>query len=133
MGVPGFLNREYERRKRRNARYSLRAFARDLGCDHSTLSQWMRGKRPITEEAAGLICQALGLHGVDRRRVCELDEIDLQVVAAARETEARNCHDLSAASGLGIDRLNISLSKLMRLGVLRMAGSEWHLVEKELA
>jgi transcriptional regulator with XRE-family HTH domain len=133
MSVASFLDREYGRRKGRNPRYSLRAFARDLGCDHSTLSQWMRGKRPVSDEAAAQLCDALGLHGIDRRRVCELGPTDLEVVAAARETKASDSHALAAATGLGLDALNTALFKLIRLGVLRMDGDAWHLVEKELA
>jgi hypothetical protein len=51
MGMPAFLNREYRRRRDRNPRYSSRAFARDLGCDHATVSQWMRRTRPMSDAA----------------------------------------------------------------------------------
>ena len=132
MSLPAFLEREYARRRDRNRRYSLRAFARDLGCDHSTLSQWMRGKRVMTEQAAEAVCDALALHGIDRRRVRELDASDLDVFAAARESGARDCHALAAITGLGIDRLNLSLFKLMRLDVLRMNGAHWKFAAKEL-
>src|SRR3954447_4692041 len=48
MGASDFLRRELGRRQDRNSRYSLRAFARDLACDHATLSQWLRGARPMS-------------------------------------------------------------------------------------
>ena len=133
MSLPAFLEREYARRRDRNRHYSLRAFARDLGCDHSTLSQWMRGKRVMTEQAAETVCDALALRGIDRRLARELDASDLDVLAAARKSGARDCHALAEITGLGIDRLNRSLFKLMRLEVLRMNGSEWSFAAKELA
>lgn len=46
-----FLHREFLQRCQANKNYSLRAFARDIGIDHSTLSQILRGKRVITMKA----------------------------------------------------------------------------------
>jgi uncharacterized protein (TIGR02147 family) len=51
-----FLQGELIRRCEKNAAYSLRAFARTLGCDVSTLSKILKGKRPtgrITIEKLG--------------------------------------------------------------------------------
>jgi hypothetical protein len=39
MSFEYFLQREFDRRKARNPKYSLRAFGRDIGQDHSTISQ----------------------------------------------------------------------------------------------
>lgn len=41
------LQREFEQRREKNPRYSLRAFATLLGADHSTLSQILRGQRRV--------------------------------------------------------------------------------------
>lgn len=41
------LGTELERRQSRNPRYSLRAFARDIGLHASDLSKILRGKKPI--------------------------------------------------------------------------------------
>lgn len=41
------LGSELERRQSRNPRYSLRAFARDIGLHASDLSKILRGKKPI--------------------------------------------------------------------------------------
>ncbi len=49
MSVSTFLQDEFERRRARNARYSLRAFARALEIDHSTLSKKVRGKRAVPD------------------------------------------------------------------------------------
>lgn len=42
------LNGELGRRKAKNAQYSLRAFARDLGVDPADLSKALAGKKPIS-------------------------------------------------------------------------------------
>ena len=46
------LRAELERRQAANARYSLRAFARDLGISHTLLSLIASGKRALSEELA---------------------------------------------------------------------------------
>lgn len=132
MGLPAFLEREYGRRRGRNPRYSLRAFARDLGCDHSTLSQWIRRTRPISEEAAQQICDALQLVGSERSHAREIDETDMAVLLAIRTSGARDSAALATATGLTVDQINLALFKLLRLAILRMEGARWHLIEKEI-
>jgi hypothetical protein len=133
MDLREFLQREFRRRTGRNRRYSLRAFARDLGCDHSTLSQWLRGTRPITVDSIDRLCRRLGIAGMDRRRICELTDMDLMVVEAARTSAARTSPSLAELLGLTVDQVNLSLTRLMRLHILRMQGNEWEIVEGELA
>jgi plasmid maintenance system antidote protein VapI len=48
MSFQETLRAEFEQRHRRNPRYSLRAFARDLRTDHSTLSQILRNRRNLS-------------------------------------------------------------------------------------
>ena len=56
-----FLQDELERRRVRNPRYSLRAFARDLGIDNSRLSKMLQGERPIGDRMLRLIGERLKL------------------------------------------------------------------------
>lgn len=49
-----------------NSRYSLRAFARDLSMDSSTLSQIIRGKRSLPISAADRVAALLNLTGQER-------------------------------------------------------------------
>ncbi len=56
-----FLQQELARRCARNPQYSLRSFAIQLDKDHSTLSQLLRGKRPMTEKAIEKLGSKLGL------------------------------------------------------------------------
>src|SRR4051794_38514998 len=128
MGVADFLKRELERRKQRNARYSLRAFARDLDCDHATLSQWLRGTRPMSNAAEDHIFSRLDLDALECARAREIDEEDLQVLAAMNGAPATT-HALADATGLSIDRANIALSKLLRLKVVKLDQSSWQILE----
>jgi transcriptional regulator with XRE-family HTH domain len=127
MGVVNFLSRELERRKQRNARYSLRAFARDLDCDHATLSQWLRGTRPMSHAAEEHLFARLDLDADERNRAREIEEDDLRVIAAMA-TEPTTTHELAAASGLPVDRANIALSKLLRLNLAKLDQGKWQLL-----
>lgn len=51
MSFREVLQEELIRRRARNPRYSLRAFARALALDHSSLSQLLRGRRRVTTRA----------------------------------------------------------------------------------
>ncbi len=54
------LKDEYAKRSSQNARYSLRAYARDLGMSHSRLNEVINYKRGISVEVASKIAQRLG-------------------------------------------------------------------------
>ena len=55
------LQQEYLRRQNKNPSYSIRAFARQIGLYHATLSALLAGKRKITEKSAKKIADAIGL------------------------------------------------------------------------
>ncbi len=59
------LQQELAERCSRNPRYSLRAFALWLRVDHSTLTQLIRGIRPITPATVGCLGVRLGLDRVE--------------------------------------------------------------------
>jgi uncharacterized protein (TIGR02147 family) len=59
------LHAELARRCAANPRYSLRAFAKYLGIDHSTLSQLFRGKRQFTAAHIRKACVRLGFNAFD--------------------------------------------------------------------
>ena len=66
MGRPGVLLivvAELARRTRSNARYSQRAFARQLGMSPGELSEILRGKRPLSLKAMLKVARSLGLTG----------------------------------------------------------------------
>jgi uncharacterized protein (TIGR02147 family) len=60
-----FLNVEFEKRRMRNPRYSLRAFARDLGVAAPKLSEILRGKCGLSEASAKRLAGKLSLSEYD--------------------------------------------------------------------
>src|SRR5215831_1953478 len=56
-----FLQSELARRCSSNPQYSLRSFALQLGINHSTLSQLLRGKRALTPRMIKTLGARLGL------------------------------------------------------------------------
>lgn len=62
-----WLQSEFADRCKKNGRYSLRAFAKFLEMDASSLSQIMSGKRPISNRAIDRLSLKLGAKPRDRR------------------------------------------------------------------
>ncbi len=130
MGTVDFLNRELTRRQHRNPRYSLRAFARDLNCDHATLSQWLRNIRPISFEAEEHVFDRLDLNSAERTRARDLDDDDLKLLSAIQRTASTLTKDLAAVAGLSVDRTNVAVTTLLRLGIVRLEKSGWVILEE---
>jgi uncharacterized protein (TIGR02147 family) len=63
-----FLQNELLERCRKNPRYSIRAFAIALQIDHSTLSQFVRGKRRLSDAIQFRLASRLGLGPVELAR-----------------------------------------------------------------
>lgn len=125
MAFEAYLAHEFAQRRARNVRYSLRSFARDLGCDHATLSQWMRGKRPLTKSGIARLGKALKLDRQARARAEAFEPFDLGVIAALRDLKRPTSKAVAARVGASIDQVNIALHRLLRLGMLRMDGTRW--------
>jgi uncharacterized protein (TIGR02147 family) len=144
----GYLQEEFARRSRANPKYSVRAFARRLGLDHSTLSQVLRGKRRLPSRQLAAIGAKLGLNPAQVEALRRAD--GAAEVAAATERRAfallaRDCAALvreplhlavlellgtpgfrpdsrwlGEVLGATTDDVNLALTRLVRLGVLRM-------------
>lgn len=76
------LTAEFERRKLRNSRYSLRAYARALNVDNGFLSKLMSGKALLSLDLADTLCAKLKLDPQTRARF---------LLSAAEE---QKCHAL---------------------------------------
>ena len=70
------LQEEFLKRVRRNPRYSIRAFAKSLEMDHSTLAKLLRGERPLGARAREKLRDRLGL-GPDETRETEYAQLSL--------------------------------------------------------
>jgi DNA-binding transcriptional regulator YdaS (Cro superfamily) len=111
-------------RMARNQQYSLRAFARALRVDHSTLSQWISGRRPLTPRAIEQTGWRLGLTPRDLRAHfarAMLDRDSRRVLAlVAQDQFEADVPWIAAQLGLSTDEVNITLQRLLRRGLLQM-------------
>ncbi len=127
------LQREFDRRRARNARYSLRAFALLLSADHSTLSQILRGTRKPTTDQIRCWAQKLGLDEEEATAYVLADSAPeaLSVLTDRTHWEILrlcsmpdfrpDCRWIAEHIGSGVDQINIALSRLLRLGLLEMS------------
>ncbi len=145
------LQSELARRCANNSQYSLRAFAKYLGLDHSTLSQLLRGKRRLTARSIRKFGVRLGLEANAIEHFVENEErlpgdagdgaITCEVRQLAQDTanlisdwhhyailELIHVRDfkpdsrwLARVLGISVDEVNIALQRLIRLGLLEMA------------
>jgi transcriptional regulator with XRE-family HTH domain len=138
------LHSELARRCARNRLYSLRAFAHQLGVDASTLSQWLRGRRPLTAKTITSIGSQLGLSSEEIGRYVEhearhtgLTPSD-SVLAADTAALIAEWHHFAILElvaldafrpdsrwvanvlGISVDDVNIALQRLLHLGLLDM-------------
>ncbi len=125
MGFATYLSHTFEQRRARNRRYSLRAFARDLGIDHATLSQWIRGTRPLHDDVIDRLADALHLSPAERAHSREFAPLDLAIVEAAAEGARPTTLALARQLSVSADEINVSLVRLARLGLLTLNGAVW--------
>jgi transcriptional regulator with XRE-family HTH domain len=114
-----------DERRGRNRRYSLRAFAQMLGVDHSTLSQLMRGRRPLSARTIETLGRRLGLTMKQVRVFVEhrvASGPDLAILELTHRREFRpDSRWIAHELGVGIDEANVALQRLLRLDLLQMA------------
>lgn len=147
-----FLQAELARRCARNKQYSLRAFAKFLQLDHSTLSQLLRGKRRLTERFIRRCGMRLGLDadaveefvraeqhaatsddmalGEVRRLASDTASLvadweHYAILEMVRLREFRpDSRWIARVLGLTVDEVNVALQRLLRLGLLTMDESD---------
>ena len=110
-----WLAAEFARRKNANHRYSLRAFASDLGVDHSSLSQLLRGRRTLTSNGIRRLVTKLDLGGHLRALLELTDRNDFRpnIIWCAKQL------------GLTPDEVAVALQRLIRAQLLQMEGKKW--------
>jgi transcriptional regulator with XRE-family HTH domain len=156
--LQSLLQAELTKRRERNARYSLRSFARDLGLDHSTLSQVLRGERRFPASRIAATGRRLGLNAEEiaawkaaasapdastSERMEQLRNWSAEALAIFGEPHHHEllqaCHEssfqpdsrwLAAQLGVTVDAVNVAAARLARLGLLEMTGaSHWRDVQ----
>lgn len=153
-----FLCERFRSAAHRNARFSLRSFARRLGMNHSTLSQIMRSKRRLTPHHVRALGGRLGLSedlieiyesGLKSRtnetfttpeiRRVSLDLDTFQLVslwyhqAILELTHVRGFKPdtrwIAKTLRVSVEEVNIALQRMLRLRLLEMAGRK-HWLDK---
>lgn len=145
-----FLRERFRAAARRNSRFSLRSFARQLGINHSSLSQILRSKRPLTESTVQILGTRLGLPEEAIRNYAQGVKTRLDFGGSSRDVHRFNFdldtfqllsvwyHQailelthlrifkpdsrwISKMLGIGVDEVNVALQRLLRLGLLEMS------------
>ncbi len=148
------LRQEFEARKEKNARYSLRAFASLLEADHATLGQVFRGIRRVPVAKINAWARRLGLdreetqayvaaaHAPDDAALARQHQLRhwsaeaLAVVTDRTHFEILRLLHLpgfrmesrwiAQQAGASVDQVNIVLQRLLRLGLVSMQpGEAW--------
>ena len=114
------LEAEFARRRRHNSSYSLRAFARDLVTDHATLSQILRGRRPLSARMVALFGLRLGLTraAIVDGSVEQHGEAILKLVRSGKYQP--NSRWIATRTGIPVDSVNAALDRLVRHHQLTM-------------
>jgi hypothetical protein len=121
---------EFERRRKHNPRYSLRAFARGMRVHHATLSRLLAGTQPIQSRTIGALGSRLGLSSRQIRVFASYEDVAAVIRGIERSTFRPDCRWLASVSGIPVDRVNIALHHLLRCGQLRMLSvNQWLLVD----
>jgi hypothetical protein len=131
----------------------LRAFGKFLGADHSTVSQILRGARPVpaakirawgkklglsAEEivayiAAGHVPEAMVLerqkqlvHWTAEAMSIVSEPVHYEVIRLSRTKAFRaDCRWIAKEIGFTVDEVNIAVSRLLRLGLIEMEQDHW--------
>jgi transcriptional regulator with XRE-family HTH domain len=140
-------------RREKNSRYSLRAFASFLGADHSTVSQILRGSRPVpvarirawgkkiglgAEEVAAYIAaghlpdaavlerQRQLAHWTAEAMSIVAEPVHYEIIRLSRtETFRADCRWIANVTGFTVDEVNLAASRLLRLGLMEMQQDRW--------
>jgi len=147
------LREELSRRRLVNRRYSVRAFGEFLGVDHSTLSQVLRGIRPVPAGCIREWAARLRLGAEETALYAAADLADdfeslarrmrhMQWMAEAAALMGNSAHWqllqllrapdwrpdvrwMAQRLDVEVDRLNDALARLLRLGLLSVEADVW--------
>lgn len=146
-----FLKSELMRRMAKNPRYSLRAFAKSLAVDHSTLSQILRFKRKISSTTCQEMCRALGLDAEAQQRFTNFLDQENQTEDLMKFHQLRMdlflmtsdwVHDaileltrlkhfkseisfVTKALGVSVEEAQTAVDRLLRLELLKIENGVW--------
>ena len=126
MDLMQTLAAEFAQRRGNNSRYSLRAFARDLGTDHATLSQVIRGRRVLSPRMARKFGRRLHLPEADILEACEQHNAEAILRLGRTAAFRPNSRWIATRTGLPLDVVNAALARLIHERRLVMqAAKKW--------
>jgi uncharacterized protein (TIGR02147 family) len=147
------LNNELNFRKTRNSAYSLRAFARDLGVSPTAISDFLNGKRQLSNTNLNRICETLNLSPLQKEAIYKSKKsnpnnsvAEIQRIILADDTfrviadwyylailniaknKTNNAHPKWIANRLAISIENATdaLDRLVRLGFIKVKRGKLH-------
>ncbi len=146
-GFREYLQAELAKRCADNRRYSLRAFAKALRIDHSTLSQILRGKRRLSCGTIRTLSHAIGLSEETTRQFVVYDERVGDESSSDRHVQQLQAEAVEIIShwyhfaileltklesfrpesrwiarvlDITVDEVNMAVTRLLHLGLLQM-------------
>ena len=151
--IPSLLREKLRAAMRRNPRFSLRAFAKQLGIDHSTLSQVLRSKRRLTARALELVGKRIGLSEEAIRACAEKSRKKPSPKSLAEDIRSfhfdldtfqllsawyhyaileliqiqgfkSDSRWIASTLGIAVEQVSIALQRLLRLELLEMSGRD---------
>lgn len=156
--IADLLKTEFVERSRRNPNYSLRAYARSLKLDSSTLSAIIRGKRAVSIKMTKRILDQMKIDdslrlklaksffsngNVEVKNIFELSVDMLESISSWEHfaiLSLLQTDDVKPSVSWVADRLNLSLGRaiesmdrLERLGLISRKEKKWTVVHKELS
>ncbi len=114
------MKAEFGRRRERNSRYSLRAFARDMGTDHSTLSQIFRNRRNLSARMISRFGRRLNLGPAAIADACVQMHADIILRLARTPGFCTQSRWIATRTGVPLDAVNVALHRLLHCGELVM-------------
>jgi len=118
------LETELQRRRLRNPRYSLRAFALGLRIHHSTLSQILQSRRRLTPRSIRRLGARMGLTPQQIRDAC-LTEHRAAIRRLVNDSRFRaDSRWLAIMTGIPLDDVNLALHSLLYRRELTMVGPD---------
>jgi len=146
------LCREFQSRRNRNSRYSIRALAVSLRTDHSTLSQILRGRRRVPTNRIAAWAKMLGMgeeeisfyvaaesapdaaaharHEQLRQWTAEAasivrEPVHFRILELSRAPNFRaDCRWIAEQLDVNVDDVNIAFSRLLRLRLIAANGPD---------
>jgi transcriptional regulator with XRE-family HTH domain len=120
VDIRALLAAELERRRQRNSRYSLRAFARSMGFHHSTLSRILRRRQRVTARMADALGRRLGLARRDVAEACAYGSGRRILNLVGHPDFRPQSRWLAVMAGIPLDDVNLVLQRLLQSGRLAM-------------